>query len=382
MRVEADPGSSIDELREAFRKWLLPRAGELARFRSEPVGDLDVGLDHFRPLQRLLCEAGWTRIGWPEHVGGLGGTSLQRAALLDELSAAGYVVPELLGNLEIVGPMLVRFAPELAAGCLRAAIAGDEVWCQGFSEPQAGSDLGGLRTRAVETDAGFRINGQKMWSSDGHLAQRCCLLARTGEPGSGYRGLTMFWIDMDSPGITVRPTACESGRAEVSEIFLDDVEVPRERLVGGVGEGWRVVMYLMQFERGAYGWHRQGELHAELQHLLEQASDPEPAVVGNAYLDVFALRSKCIGTLAALAAGEELGPEISVDKLILGATEQTVADAARTLLWPALEIDDGHAAAHWRRRWSYSRITTIYGGAAEIQRDLVAERLLGLPRGR
>jgi alkylation response protein AidB-like acyl-CoA dehydrogenase len=258
------------------------------------------------------------------------------------------------------------------------------MWCQGFSEPDAGSDLGSLRTKAVADGDGWRITGQKMWSSHGHLSQRCSLLARTGEPG--YRGLTMFWMDMDSPGVKVVPTMCESGRNETSEIFLDDVYVPAERVVGAIGEGWRAVMYLMQFERGVYAWRRQAELHTQLQHLLsagtELPAERQYEQVGNAYLSIFSLRARARDTFAEMEAGLELGPKISVDKIMLGMTEQTMTDAARALLWPRLELVDDEDSALWRRRWSFSRITTIYGGTAEVQRDLVAERVLGLPRGR
>jgi alkylation response protein AidB-like acyl-CoA dehydrogenase len=380
-----DTGETVEEVVASFGQWMVDHAAELAPFRHHSTGDLDDAVAAFRPLQKLLYEAGWTRLGWPESCGGLGGSPVHRAAVIEELAAAGYVIPEVHGTVEIIAPMLIRFSPELATAHVPAGLTGDEQWCQGFSEPDAGSDLGSLRTRARTEGDGFRISGQKMWSSWGHVAQQCCVLARTGEPDSGYRGLTMFWVDMDSPGISVRPTRCESGRAEVAEIFFDDVVVPRSRLVGEVGGGWRAVMYLMQFERGAYAWQRQAELHTELERLIAGASDlPGDAaeVVGDAYLSLFALRSQCRATIADLAAGRELGPEISIDKLLLGMTEQTVADAARHLLWPSLELDDDERAATWRQRWAFSRITTIYGGVAEVQRDLVAERLLGLPRSR
>jgi alkylation response protein AidB-like acyl-CoA dehydrogenase len=386
MQPEPDAGASVDTVRKDVRRWLDGHAAELTPYRKEPHGDLADAVAYFRPLQKLLYTSGWTRLGWPEACGGVGGSAVQRAAVMEELAAAGYVIPETLGSVEIIAPMLIRFAPKLAAAHVAAAIAGDEVWCQGFSEPDAGSDLGSLRTRATADGDRFRITGQKMWSSNGHIAQHCCLLARTGTSDSGYRGLTMFWIDLDTPGVTVRPVACESGRAEVAELFLDDVEVPARRVVGEVGEGWRVVMYLMQFERGAYAWQRQADLHTQLQHLIDEApeplSDSAPDLIGNAYLALFALRARCTPTLESLASGHDLGPEISVDKLLLSQAEQTITDTARRLLWPALEIEDGDLAATWRRRWSYSQICTIYGGAAEIQRDLVAERLLGLPRGR
>jgi alkylation response protein AidB-like acyl-CoA dehydrogenase len=161
--------------------------------------------------------------------------------------------------------------------------------------------------------------------------------------------------------------------------------------VGSVGNGWQVVMYLLQFERGAYAWKRQAELHTQLAELIAAlpsnasesgANDSTANAVGNAYLSVFALRSQCSPTFATLNSGVDLGPGISIDKILLSTCEQTMTDCARSLLWPALEVDDSALATMWARRWTFSRITTIYGGAGEVQRDLVAERLLGLPRGR
>ncbi|MDO8389145.1 MAG: acyl-CoA dehydrogenase family protein [Actinomycetota bacterium] len=384
----ADPAADLPALRVAIRAWLRDNATALQPFRHEVLGSMHDMQVHTRVFQRMLFDAGWTRLGWPAEFGGVGGSAVLRAEVMEELAAAGYCIPELLATIEIIGPMLIKYAPHLAARHIPAAIAGDEVWCQGFSEPEAGSDLGGLRCKAVPTDgphgAGFVVSGQKMWSSYGSLAQHVCVLARTGE--AGYRGLSMLWVDLEQPGITVVPTMCENGREEVAELFFDDVFVPRDRLVGPEGAGWEVVMYLLQFERGAFAWKRQAELHTQLQDLLHEA-DPVAAAahattVGEAYLALFALRSQAGPTFAMLESGAALGPGISVDKLLLGATEQSLTDTARTVLWPALELDDTDSAARWRRRWSYARITTIYGGAAEVQRDLVAERLLGLPRGR
>ena len=385
MGVEAlEPFTDAGAAAAACRKWIGGHPGELAALTTHPAGDLLDAVDATTPALRALHDAGWTRLGWPVEVGGLGGSPLQRAAVYDELAAAGYVVPEILSALEIIGPMLLRYAPALAATCLPPALRAEERWCQGFSEPDAGSDLASLRTRAVQDGAGFRLTGQKMWSSFGHVARWCCLLARTGAPDSGHRGLTMFWVDLGAPGVSVRPTPCATGRAETAEIFLDDVLVPADHVIGELGRGWEVVMYLLQFERGAYAWMRQAELHTELLRLLPFGGGrPEDAVgVGEAYLALFALRSQAHATMHRLFAGADLGPEISVDKILLATTEQRVADLARELLFPALELDDGELASTWRRLWAYSRITTIYGGAIEVQRDLVAERLLGLPRGR
>ncbi len=390
----------LEETAAAFRTWLATHEHDLAPFRTEVAEELEEAIARQRPLQQRLWDDGWNRLGWPAEVGGLGGTALHRFVVMEELAAAGYVNPEILGSVEIIAPMLVRYAPALAARHVAGGVRGDEVWCQGFSEPDAGSDLGSLRTRAIPDGDGFRISGQKMWSSNGHLAQWCTLLARTGDADSGYRGLTMFWVDLSEPGVRVVPTRLESGRADTAEIFFDDVRVPADHLVGDVGQGWTVVMYLMQFERGAYAWGRQADLHTQLAELIDRhhpsgaddagRTDPATAsgdadratVVGDAYLALFALRSQACATIAELAAGRDLGPAISVDKILLSAAEQTTAEAARKLLWPRLELADDPEAALWRSRWAFSRITTIYGGAGEVQRDLVAERVLGLPRGR
>jgi acyl-CoA dehydrogenase len=383
--VGPDAAASLADTATAFRAWLELNSRRLDPFRREFAEDIHLMVARFSPLQRILWDAGWTRLGWPVEYGGLGGTPVQRFVVIEELSSAGYALPEVFGNLEIIGPMLMRFSPQLAADHIPLASRGEEVWCQGFSEPDAGSDLGSLRTRAVPDGDGFRLTGQKMWSSYGTASSWCCVLARTGEVDSGYRGLTMFFVDLRTPGVRVVPTMCDSGRAETVEIFLDDVYVPADHLIGDVGQGWATVMYLMQYERGAFAWLRQAEHHNELRALLEHTDDfPDRAdsVVGDAYITVFALRSQVRDTVQRLASGETLGPEISVDKIMLGHCEQAITETARRLLPARLELADDDWADWWRQRWSYSRVTTIYGGASEVQHDLVAERLLGLPRGR
>jgi alkylation response protein AidB-like acyl-CoA dehydrogenase len=382
---QPDPLASLDQTAIAFRSWMQLKAEEFEDHRHRLPEDLDITLPRARALQALLWDGGWTRLGWPLELGGLGGTPLQRAVVTEELSVAGYQLPMMHGVMEIIAPMLARFAPELAQRHLAAAGRGDEFWCQGFSEPDAGSDLGSLRTRAVPDGDGYRISGQKMWSSSAHLSHWSALLARTGEAGSGYRGLTLFWVELASPGVRVVPTHCENGRSETSEIFLDDVYVPSSHIIGEVGGGWTPIMYLMQFERGGYAWIRQAELHGRLADVVGAipAGTPGAAeVVGDAYLSLLGLRARCKSTITTLHSGRDLGPEISVDKLLLGMAEQTVTDAARHLLWPRLEMSEDDETEVWRNDWAYSRVTTVYGGAAEVQRDLVAQRLLGLPRER
>lgn len=376
------------EIRESFRTWLTEHADELGPFRHEHLLDIAASFAREVPFQHLLHDAGWSRYGWPEAYGGLGGSPVLRGIIHDEVTAAGYVLPEAFSMLEVIAPMLLKYRPDLAATELPAALRGDAMWCQGFSEPDAGSDLASLRTRAFAEGDHYRIVGQKTWTSFGHLCSKVALLARTGEPDSGHRGVTMFWVDMDTPGLTVRPIMCANGREEVSEVFLDDVIVPADSIVGDVNGGWGVVMYLMQFERGNFAWQRQAVLHSRLDKALAAArSAPQElppdaaATVGSTYLSLMALRARCRSTTRTLADGVELGPEISVDKVLLSSIEQQMNDCIRVLTWPSIEVDDDDEAITNRQLWWFSRITTIYGGAGEVQRDLIAQRLLGLPRG-
>jgi acyl-CoA dehydrogenase len=373
-----------DAYATALAGWMHDNAGALAPYRARHAGSLEDAFTHEAPFLALLADAGWSRYGWPEDVGGLGGSAILRGVLYDELTRNGYVIPEAYLFFETLVPMLITYAPHLAVHEFLPCIRGDVVWCQGFSEPDAGSDLASLRTRAVEEDGGFRLNGQKIWVSFGSVSQRSAVLARTGTPESRHRGLSMLWVDLAWPGVTVRPILAETGRNEFVELFFDDVFVPREHLIGELHAGWSIAMYLLQFERGMYAWQRQSWLHARLEDAISQAPDLDghESLIGGAYLAALALRLKCRDTVVRLAAGENPGPGISVDKLLLSAGEQTVLDAARTLVWPRLELDDDDASQVWRAEWLFSRAASIYGGAAEVQRDIVAERLVGLGKGR
>lgn len=374
-----------DSLRSEVDRWLVRNAERLAAFAVPGKRAMEEVVPHEIELQRMLFDAGFTRLGWPPEVGGFGGSMVLRGVVYDAVYAAGYPVPETLEPVEIIGAALAHFAPELANAHLPRALAGEEVWCQGFSEPGAGSDLAGLETRAFEHADGFRVRGQKVWTTLAQFATHCCVLARTGEAKSGYRGLGMFFVDLGLPGVSVRPILAANGRAEFAEVFLDDTVIGKECLIGPLDGGWGVAMYLLQFERGMYAWMRQARLHARLAAALSAAGREKNAVadrVGDAYLTLFALRAKARQTVLRLAAGETPGPEISIDKVLLSAADQAVYDVTRRLTSPRFELAEGPDADVWRAEWFYSRATSIYGGAVEIQRDIISERLLGLPKGR
>jgi len=370
------------ELRQELSSWLRNHGQEYAaaRAENEPLR-IEDAMHADRAFQRALWDAGFTRHGWPESVGGSGGSAELRATLYEHLSLEGYRLPLPLGTLEVLGPVMVLVAPELSARFLGACIRGDEVWCQGFSEPEAGSDLAALRCRAVPDGDGWRVTGHKLWSSFGSMSDKSCALVRTGP--EGHRGISMFLIDLDSPGIEVRPTRASSDRNEFAETFFDDVFVPGDRVVGEVNDGWGIAMTLLQWERGMYAWQRQCVLHARLAELARSIPHPNPGearAIADAWVRVTALRSAAARTVRRLAGGENPGPEISVDKVLLATTEQAVEDLFRLLDPAGFVLGDTDRDDLHRADWFYARMATIYGGAIEIQRSIIAERVLRLPR--
>jgi acyl-CoA dehydrogenase len=378
-------GSELGVHAHKLSSWLRDNAETLASWSHRAPGGIAEAVEHDRGLLSLLYDAGWSRFGWPKEVGGLGGPVALRAVLYDELAAADVELPEAFVILETLGPLLSAYAPTLAAEHLPQFLRGEQLWGQGFSEPEAGSDLAGLRTRAAVVEDGFRISGQKIWTTLGQFASHAAVLARTGAPESAHRGLSMLWVDLSQPGVEVRPIAASNGRDEFAEMFFDEVHVPSSGLIGTVGGGWTAAMYLLQYERGMYAWLRQAVLHRRLRELASTAKrDAAPSAVaalGRAQRLCAGLRARSRTTVLRLSAGESPGPEISVDKVLLGEAEQAAFDAWRQLRWETLAASDDDGAATLREEWFYSRASTIFGGAADIQRDIIADRVLRLPRG-
>ncbi|AXI76164.1 acyl-CoA dehydrogenase family protein [Peterkaempfera bronchialis] len=341
-------------------------------------------------LMGHLHETGWNRYGWPEEAGGLGGDERHRAVLYDELAAAGLPLPGPHMLLETLGPPTIRFAPHLAARHLPAYLRGEEWWGQGFSEPEAGSDLAGLRCRARREGDVYVVSGQKLWTSHGATATRLVCLVRTGTWESRHRGLSMLMIDADAPGVTTRPIALASGDNELAEVFFEDVVVPADRLVGQEGQGWEVAMYLLQFERAMYAWMSSAEALRRLRELRDAVAGrvaagkplPDGAALrlGTCYADLTALRARSAQTVRRLASGRIVGPEASVDKVLLATAETGLFDLARDLLGTGFVLGSDPEAARWRADWWYSRSATILGGSAEVQRTILADHVLGLPK--
>ncbi len=375
----------ITEFRAGLGAWLDEHADELAP-PFAPPGTLDEHVAQMQRVKALLHAAGWMRWGWPERVGGLGGSPILRTELGAQLVGRDLIDPGIFSLVEVLAPTLVDFAPaELAADVVPRLLSGAEMWCQGFSEPATGSDLGALTCRAVpdgepESAATWIVNGQKVWTSLAQYSERCVLLTRTGSTESRHRGITAFFVDMDTPGITVSPIEMINGVPEFAEVFFDDVVVPADRMLGDLHGGWAVAMSILPYERSSCFWQRTAYLQRRLQLLVDTVPDDDrtAVVVGEAFLQLHQLRARSRATQHRLAAGATLGAETSIDKVLVATTEQTLYDAALDLLPGTVQLDDSAAGEAWRTEYLYSRAATIYGGTAEVQRNIIARRLLDL----
>ncbi len=370
--------ADVDHYRKSFRCWLETHGAEVAGDPASHEDPIAEGL----ALSRKLWGAGWKRFGWPESLGGLGGGPRHRATYYDELCRAGLELPDTDLSIEVIAPALLRYAPALAEAFLPRFLAGEEAWAQAFSEPDAGSDLAALRTTGALEGDQIVVDGQKVWTSHGHRASRLLVLVRTGSPESRHRGLGALLVDTDAPGVTRRPLTFASGVQEMCETFFHSVRVPIDRMIGETTEGWSVAMYMLQYERSMYAAQRQAFLGLRLlqirQFLHERgAGESAGPALQTAWLLVQTVRARTIQTVRRLDAGETVGPEASADKILLARAEQAVFELARLAGRGHFVWDE--AAEPWRNGWWYSRATSIFGGAGEIQRSIVADRILRLP---
>ncbi|MEZ5168799.1 MAG: acyl-CoA dehydrogenase family protein [Acidimicrobiales bacterium] len=371
---------ALPEFRRELAAWLDDAALEPP---YEGAGHLDEQMAQYSRVKAALWDADLGRYGWPEAVGGLGGPPLLRAVVGEEVAARKLTDPGCWSMIEVLAPTVIAVgAPELVADMVPRFLRGEEMWCQGFSEPGAGSDLASLTCRARPVDGGWRVTGQKVWTSFIQYSQRCVLLTRTGEPGSAHRGITAFFVDVDSPGLTFSPIETQHGRLEFAEVFYDDVFVPEHRVLGEVDGGWKVAMDVLPYERSTTFWHRGAHLHRRCSDLVStvaaRGGDAGAKALGEAFQSVFSFRMRSRATQHRLADGHPLGAETSVDKILIATAEQRLMETARDLMPGVLEFDVDPTAGAWREDYLYSKAATIYGGTGEIQRNIVARRLLDM----
>jgi alkylation response protein AidB-like acyl-CoA dehydrogenase len=388
----------ITALREELRAWLrdnLPAGWGTTV--HEPQGEHERA--RFRlDWERLLYKGGWSGVAWPREYGGRGLSQVEYGVFLEEMARAD--APEGLNIIgrNLAGPVIMahgtakqkeRFIP--------AILKADEVWCQGFSEPDSGSDLASVRTRITRDGDHFVINGQKIWTSFAQFSQWCFLLGRTDPDVPKHKGLSFVLIDMRTPGITIRPLVQITGETEFNEVFFDNVRVPVENLIGELNQGWYIAMSTLRFERGPEeALPRQVRFKRDLDHIIDVARrttrdgrplSKDPVMrqrIAASHIELELVRLNGLRAQARVARGHDLGAAASTTKLYWSHMAQRMAETAMELAGEggALLPGDPSAAGEglFALRFLQSRAMTIYSGTSEIQRNIIAEQVLGLPK--
>jgi alkylation response protein AidB-like acyl-CoA dehydrogenase len=385
LQLSVSPQS--ESFRQGLREWLNknpppPRINESSLEDFQKVG---------REWQKQLSGGRWIGVHWPSEFGGRGLTLVEEAIVQEELVRVHS--PQVLGlfGLTMVGPVLIRHGTEeQKKRFLSKILSGEEIWCQGFSETGAGSDLANVKTRADLVEGGMKISGHKVWTSFAHIADWCFVLCRTSESTKKHEGLTYLLVDMKSPGITVRPLQQISGDKEFNEVYFDDVFVPSNMVVGALGDGWKIAISTLMFERVVLTFARQLQSEVALREMLKVvSSDDTSRAISDALkknialcvADACAARALAYEHLVDYSSGKSPGPEGSMDKLLWSESFQQLCKVGMELSGAdIIEGEHGSVAGAAVHRYLYSRGRTIAAGTSEIQRNIIAERLLGLPR--
>ena len=337
-----------------------------------------------REWSRKLYGAGYAGLTWPKEYGGQGAPPSFQAILYEELAAVQAPTHVGVIGLNMAGPTIIAHgSEEQKSRYLEPILAADEIWCQGFSEPDAGSDLAAARTRAERRGEVYVVNGQKVWSSFAHIADFCILVTQSDPEAERYRNLTYLLVDMHAPGVEVRPLRQITGEAEFNEIFFSDVEVPVENRLGDEGDGWQVAMTTLLHERATLGFALTATFDALFGRLLEETEerDPTPLVrdaLAREWIELQGLRYTNYRALGTYERTGVPGPEGSGVKLRWSEANQRLTKLARELRGPDGILDDGW----WNHQQLRSRGNTIEAGTSEVLRNIIAERVLGLPRSR
>ncbi|MFZ0664822.1 MAG: acyl-CoA dehydrogenase family protein [Acidimicrobiales bacterium] len=375
--------------RDEARKWLTEHQFP----ENDQYGDFGTQ----RSWQRDLFEAGWLGINWPTSFGGQGLSVAHHLAFAEELVRSGAPQPVGTIGLEVVGPTILEFGTdEQKHHFLPKVLSGEQIWCQGFSEPDAGSDLASLRTRARHDGTNFIVTGQKVWTSWASEADMCALLVRTAagvDAARKHDGLSYLLVDMTLPGITIRPLRQMTGDEGFSEVFFDDVVVPETELLGEPGKGWTYALHTLSSERSIYVIRCRIEYETAFAEFLrqvdEEGSGSKVAALaaeelGETAVALRALRAQTEATAERVVEVHGPSPEDSLDKLLLANVDQTMFSNFQRLLGAARSVQSGSTFGIPRGRlvhgYLYSRAGSIYGGTSQVQRNIVAQRLLGLPR--
>ena len=387
MDIAFSPGQEVFRLE--FRRWLaetLDPAWGGVRFTG-PDDDVENAALQ-KAWEQKLYAAGYQGLHWPKDYGGQGLTLVEHLIVSEELGRAS--APEGINTMgkELVGPILLKLGTEeQKRHYLPRILTVDDIWCQGFSEPDAGSDLAGLRTQAVLDGDHWVINGQKLWTSFARQADMCILLARTDPSAPKHKGLTLFMVDVRSLGVDIRPLRQITGRSEFNEVFFKDVRVPVGRNLGAVGDGWNAAVGVLGFERATARLYRQARFLAEFRQLVESlAARPEKAgdpwfrqAAGRLFAELSMLRLLNLKTVSRIVNGKGIGAESSIVKLFWSELHQRIAQFAVEVFGEGFVLGEPEAE-RFRFVYLQSRAETIFAGTSEIQRNIIAERMLQLGR--
>ncbi|BBZ19409.1 acyl-CoA dehydrogenase IpdE1 [Mycolicibacterium gadium] len=375
----------VQEFRAEVRDWLAENlTGEFAAIKGlGGPGREDEAFEERRAWNQHLAAAGYTCLGWPEEHGGRGLTVAHRVAFYEEYALANAPAKVNHFGEELLGPTVIAFGtPEQQQRFLPKILDVTELWCQGYSEPGAGSDLANVSTTAELVGDEWVINGQKVWTSLAHWAQWCFVVARTEKGSKRHAGLSFLLVPLDQPGVVVRPIVQLTGDSEFNEVFFDDARTEADLVVGTPGDGWRVAMALLTFERGVSTLGQQIEYARELSGVAELAkrngAADDPLIrerLTRSWAGLRTMRSYALATMDVEQPGQD-----NVSKLLWANWHRELGEIAMEVLGrDGLTLTDG-GFDEWQRLYLFSRADTIYGGSNEIQRNIIAERVLGLPR--
>jgi alkylation response protein AidB-like acyl-CoA dehydrogenase len=395
--VDLAPSAAENAFRARVREWLLANLPEGWGTPAHPKPETPADKVAFaKRWQRRLYDGGWAGLSWPKEYGGQALSPLEQLMFHEECFAAG--APDMIDiaiGLNLTGPTLIHHGTEAQKErFLEPILRGDEVWCQGFSEPGAGSDLASLRTRGELRGDHLVVNGQKVWTSYARHADWCILIVRTDPDAPKHRGLTFALLDMKTPGINVRPLVEMTGVAWFNEVFLENVVIPLDMVVGEIDRGWDIAITTLSHERGTVVPYQRLRQHVDrLTALARRLSrDVPPAAdplvrrrLAQLAIDVELLRLSVYRNITQVMRSGRPGPEGSMLKLLWSELEQRIMEAASWISGGYAQLDQHAPQAHDAGRWQYgylwSRAATIYAGTSEVQRNIIAQRVLGLPRG-
>jgi alkylation response protein AidB-like acyl-CoA dehydrogenase len=383
--------------RDELRAWLENHIPSGWQGRNSAAESMEENFAYLRAWQKIVHQGGWAGVSWPREYGGRGATLIEQVIFTEEMArAAAPPLANVLG-LTLIGPTIIAHGTETQKQrFLSPILSADEIWCQGFSEPNAGSDLASLSTEARLEEGHFVVNGQKVWTSFGWAADWCELVARTDASAAKHSGLTVLLVDMRSPGVEVRPLRQMTGESEFNELFFHDVRVPAENVLGAVNDGWNVALGTLMHERATLGaglhvlYKRQFERLVDLARTIHRHGAPasrDPVLrqkLAQIYSEIEIMRLNQMRSISRVSQNGTPGPESSLQKLFWSELNQRFQQVAQEVLGPFAQLEKGSEFAFDDGQWAYSylraRGNTIEAGTSEIQRNIIGHFVLGLPR--